>query len=148
MGMNHNIDALAIVITGLMVGVELAVAVFFNPLVAKLPDDAFRAARAGSARMLGALMPFWYAVTLLLLGSLAILERGESRDWLHGVAAGLLAAVVLMTVTLLVPLNNRIAKWPVTGELSRELAARWDRRHQLRVVVLLTVFVLLAIAVT
>jgi Anthrone oxygenase len=146
--MSHNIDALAIVITGLMVGVELAVAIFFNPLVAKLSDDAFRAARAGSARMLGTLMPFWYAVTLLLLGSLAIQERGESRDWLFGIAAGLLAAVVLMTVTLLVPLNNRIAKWPATGELSRELAARWDRRHQLRVTILLAVFVLLAIGVT
>lgn len=146
--MNHNIDALAVVITGLMVGVELTVAIFFNPLVAKLSDDAFRAARAGSARMLGTVMPFWYAVTLLLLGSLAIQERGQSRDWLFGIAAGLLAAVVLMTVTLLVPLNNRIAKWPAAGELSRELAARWDRRHQLRVAILLAVFVLLAIGVT
>lgn len=146
--MNNSIDALAVVITGLLVGVELAVAVFFNPLISKLPDDAFRAARGGAARALGTTMPFWYAVALLLVGSLAIQERGDRRDLLCAIAAGLMAAVVLLTVALLVPINNRIAKWPTTGELSRELTARWDRRHRLRVVLLLAVFVLLALAVT
>lgn len=145
--MNHSIDTLAVVITGLMVGVELAVAVFFNPLIARLPDDAFRAARGGAGRLLGTTMPFWYAVVLLLLVSLAIQERGAPRDWLCGIAAGLMAVVVLLTVTMVVPINNRIAKWPSTGELSRELAARWDRRHRVRVVLLLTVFVLLVVAV-
>ncbi|OBH44794.1 DUF1772 domain-containing protein [Mycobacterium mantenii] len=146
--MNHSIDALAVVVTGLMVGVELAVAVFFNPLIARLPDDAFRAARGGAGRALGTTMPFWYAVVLLLLAALAFEERGAPRDWLCGIAAGLMAAVVLFTVTMLVPLNNRIAKWPSTGELSRELAARWDRRHRVRVILLLAVLVLLALAVT
>ncbi|WP_406817089.1 DUF1772 domain-containing protein [Mycobacterium sp. M23085] len=146
--MNHSIDALAVVVTGLLVGVELAVAVFFHPLIARLPDDAFRAARGGAGRALGTTMPFWYAVVLLLLASLAIQERGEQRDWLCGVAAGLMAAVILLTVTMLVPINNRIAKWPSTGEVSRELAARWDRRHRVRVILLMAVFVLLALAVT
>jgi hypothetical protein len=59
-----------------------------------------------------------------------------------------MAAAVLLTVTMLVPINNRIAKWPATGELSRELAARWDRRHRLRVILLLAAFVLLTLAVT
>lgn len=145
---HHGVDALAVVITGLMVGVELAVAVFFHPLIARLPDDAFRAARAGAARALGTTMPFWYAVTLLLLVALAVQERGASRGWLCGIAAGVLAAVVLLTVTLLVPINNRIAKWPTRGEPSRELAARWDRLHRLRVALLLAVFVLLTLAVT
>lgn len=52
------------------------------------------------------------------------------------------------TVTMLVPINNRIAKWPATGELSRELAARWDRLHRLRVAVLVLLFAVLAVAVT
>lgn len=146
--MNHSIDALAVVVTGLLVGVELAVAVFFHPLIARLPDDAFRTARGGAGRTLGTTMPFWYAIVLLLLVSLAIQERGAPRDWLCGIAAGLMAVVVLLTVALLVPINNRIAKWPSTGGLSRELAARWDRRHRVRVVLLLAVFVLLALAVT
>ncbi|OBI99167.1 DUF1772 domain-containing protein [Mycobacterium sp. 1465703.0] len=146
--MNHSIDALAVVVTGLMVGVELAVAVFFNPLIARLPDDAYRAARGGSGRALGTTMPFWYAVVLLLLVTLAVDQRGAPRDWLCALAAGLMAVAVLLTITMLVPLNNRIAKWPSTGEFSRELAAKWDRRHRVRVILLLAVFVLLAIAVT
>lgn len=146
--MYDNLDALAVVITGPMVGVELAVAVFFNPFIAKLPDDAFRAARARAARVLGAVMPFWYTGTLLLLGVAAMRAGGGTRGWLCGGAAGLMAAVVLLTVTMLVPINNRIAKWPATSEVSRELAARWDRLHQIRVVVLLVLFAMLAIAVT
>lgn len=146
--MNDNLNALAVVITGPMVGVELAVAVFFNPLIARLPDDAFRAARGRAARVLGAVMPFWYIGALLLLAVAAMRAGGGTRGWLCGGAAGLLAAAVLLTVTMLVPINNRIAKWPAAGEVSRELAARWDRLHQVRVVVLLVLFAMLAVAVT
>ncbi len=59
-----------------------------------------------------------------------------------------MAAVVLLTVTLLVPINNRIAARLASGELSRELAARWDRLHWLRVATLGVLFVMLTIAVT
>ncbi|SPM32899.1 Uncharacterized membrane protein [Mycobacterium rhizamassiliense] len=146
--MNDNLDALAVLITGPMVGVELAVAVFFTPLIARLPDDAFRAARGRAARVLGAVMPFWYVGSLLLLAVATVRAGGGIRGWLCGGAAGLLAAVVLLTVTMLVPINTRIAKWPATGEVSRELAARWDRLHQVRVVALLVLFAMLAFAVT
>ncbi|HEV7582557.1 MAG TPA: DUF1772 domain-containing protein [Mycobacterium sp.] len=146
--MNDVLNAVAVVITGPMVGVELSVAAFFNPLFARLPDDAFRAARGRASRVLGAVMPFWYMGTLLVLAVSAARAWGQTSGWLCGIAAALMAAVVLLTVTMLVPINNRIAKWPVTGELSRELAARWDRLHWLRVVVLLGLFGLLAIAVT
>ncbi|OBF09526.1 anthrone oxygenase family protein [Mycobacterium sp. 852002-10029_SCH5224772] len=145
--MNHSIDALALVITGLLVGVELGVAVFFHPLIARLPDDAFRAARGGAARALGTTLPFWYALSLLLLVALAIKERAAPRDWLFGAAGALMALVVLLSVTVLVPINNRIAKWPATGELSRQLALRWDRLHRLRVILLVAVLVLLTLAV-
>ncbi|CDO86977.1 hypothetical protein AWC29_24100 [Mycobacterium triplex] len=146
--MSDMLNALALVITGPMVGVEFSVAAFFNPLFARLPDDAFRAARGRAARVLGAVMPFWYMGTLLALAVAAARGWGTMSGWLCGVAAGLLAAVVLLTVTMLVPINNRIAKWPVTGELSRELAARWDRLHWLRVLVLLVLFALLGVAVS
>lgn len=126
----------------------MAVAVFFNPLVDRLPDDAFRAIRVRASRVLGAVMPFWYAATLMLLAVAAARAGGGSRTWLCGIAAGLMAAVVRLTVTMLVPINNRIAKWPASGELSRELAARWDRLHRLRVAVLVLLFAVLAVAVT
>jgi len=146
--MSDVLNAVAVVITGPMVGVELSVAAFFNPLVARLPDDAFRAARGRSARVLGAVMPFWYVGSLLVLAVAAVRGWPATSGWLCAIATGLMAAVVLLTVTMLVPINNRIAKWPSTGELSRELAARWDRRHRVRVILLLAVFVLLALAVT
>ncbi|ETB10586.1 hypothetical protein O972_24230 [Mycobacterium avium subsp. avium 10-9275] len=41
-----------------------------------------------------------------------------------------------------------MAEQPAGGQLSRELAARWDRRHRLRVVLLLGAYVLLTVAVT
>lgn len=145
--MTHIIETLAIVITGLMVGVEFAVAAFANPVFARLPDDAFRAARGDGSRVLGKVMPFWYVGTLLVLAAAALVGEGGGR-WLCGVAAALMAAVVLLTVTMLVPINNRIARWPATGEVSRGLAARWDRLHWLRVGVLVVLFVVLAIAVT
>jgi hypothetical protein len=142
--MKQMIDTLAVVVTGPMVGVEFAVAAFANPLFARLPDDAFRAARGHASRVLGRVMPFWYFAALLAL----VVAGGATRNWLCAVAAALMAAVVLLTLTLMVPINNRIAAWPATGELSRELAARWDRLHWLRVSVLVALFALLATAAT
>jgi Domain of unknown function (DUF1772) len=101
-----------------------------------------------ASQVLGAVMPFWYAATLMLLAVAAVRAGGGSRTWLCGIAAGLMAALVLLTVTMLVPINNRIAKRPATYELSRELAARWDRLHRLRVAVLVLLFAVLAVAVT
>jgi hypothetical protein len=51
-------------------------------------------------------------------------------------------AVVLMTVTLMVPSNNRIGGW--TDAVDRDRARRWDRLHWLRVTLLLAMGVLLA----
>ena len=62
--MEHVIAIVALVLTGPLVGVELGVAAFTNPLVAKLSDDAYRVFRSGGSRLLGALMPFWYIGTL------------------------------------------------------------------------------------
>jgi hypothetical protein len=146
--MSDLLNALAVVIIGPMVGVELSVAAFFNPMFTPLPDDAFRAIRGRAARVLGAVMPFWYIGALLMLGVAAVRGWGATSGWLCAIATGLLAAVVLLTVTMLVPINNRIAKWPATGEISRELAARWDRLHWLRVMLLLAGFALLVVAVT
>lgn len=138
------IDALAVVVTGLMVGVEFAVAAFAHPSLAGLPDDAFRAARGYTSRVLGKVMSLWYSATLLVL----VAAWGGTRSWLCGVAMGLMLAVMVLSVTRLVPINSRIAAWPVTGEVSRELAARWDRLHWLRVAALAAIFVLLTWAVT
>ncbi|HEV7420186.1 MAG TPA: anthrone oxygenase family protein [Mycobacterium sp.] len=140
--MTKMIEIVALVLAGPLVGVEFGVAAFTNPIFAKLPDDAFRQARSDGSRLLGAVMPFWYIGTLVVLIAAAVL----SRSYLLIAAAALLAAAVLLTVTTLVPINNRIARWQTDADVSRELAARWDRLHWLRVALLVALFLLLAIS--
>jgi Domain of unknown function (DUF1772) len=135
--MERVIAIVALVLTGPLVGVELGVAAFTNPLVAKLPDDAFRQARSGGSRLLGALMPFWYIGTLVVLIAGAVL----SHDVLAVTAAALMGAAVLLTVTVLVPINNRIGAWQSDDDVNRDLAGRWDRLHWVRVALLFAMFV-------
>ena len=53
-----------------------------------------------------------------------------------------------MSVTLLVPINSRVARWSAGGEPAdwRDQLSRWDRFHVLRVGVIVAAFVLLVVA--
>jgi Domain of unknown function (DUF1772) len=139
--MEHVIAIVALVLTGPLVGVEFGVAAFTNPLVSKLPDDAYREVRSGGSRLLGALMPFWYLGVIVVVIAAAVV----SRDLLAIAAAALIGAIMLLSVTVLVPINNRIGAWRSDDDVSRELASRWDRFHWLRVGMLAAMFVLLAV---
>lgn len=139
--MKEAIQILAVLVTGSMVGVEFGVAAFTHPLLARLPDDAFRAARSESSRVMGKVMPFWYFTSLALLVAAAVTARSP----LIGAAVVLMTAAMLLTVTVLVPINNRVAAWPAGGEVSYELAGRWDRLHWVRVALLATLFALLTV---
>ena len=94
--MEHIIAIVALVLTGPLVGVELGVAAFTNPLVAKLPDEPYRMFRSGGSRLLGGLMPFWY------IGSLVALIAGAvvTRDVLAMIAVAVMAVALLLTVTV------------------------------------------------
>src|ERR1700754_3837478 len=116
--MEHVIAIVAVVLTGPLVGVELGVAAFTNPLVAKLPDDAYRVFRSGGSRLLRALTPFWYVGTLAVLIAGAVL----SRNVLTIAAVALMAAALLLSVTVLVPINNRIGAWRSEEDVNRDLA--------------------------
>ena len=142
--LRDTIDAVALVLTGPMVGTEFAVAVFTHPVIGRLPDDAFAQARSDGGRVLGKVMPFWYIAALLSLIAAALLAGGA---WPVTTAAALLAIVVLITVTLMVPINNRIGRWVGAADVSRDEARRWDRLHAVRVALLLVVFVLLVLHV-
>ena len=63
-------------------------------------------------------------------------------------AAALLAASVVMSIVLLVPINDRIATWSADGAPRdwRAQMARWDRLHYARVAVIVAAFVLLVVA--
>jgi hypothetical protein len=141
--MERVVAIVALLLTGPLLGVELGVAAFTNPLVSRLPDDAYRVVRSGGSRLLGALMPFWYIGALVALIVAAVL----SRDPLGIAAVALMGAALLLTVTVLVPINNRIGAWRSNDDVNRGLAARWDRLHAVRVGLLAAMFALLVVGV-
>lgn len=137
----------AVVVVGLMVGVEASVAFVINPIVDRLPENAGLLARSAGGRMLGRLMPFWYIASLVLTGATALVrDDGAAAAW---TAAALLVVSVIMSVALLVPINNRGMTWtPETAPADwREQIGRWDRWHVVRVAVIVAAFTLLTIAV-
>jgi hypothetical protein len=137
----------AVVVVGVMVGVEVSVAFVINPIVDRLPGNAGLLARSDGARMLGRLMPIWYVASVLLVAATAVADdEGAGAAW---TAAGLLVVSIVMSVALLVPINNRSQQWtPATAPADwREQIGRWDRLHVGRVAVIVAAFVLLSAAV-
>ena len=143
--MRGTIDVVALLLTGPLVGAEIAVAAFTHPVIGRLPDDAFVQARSDAGRVLGKAMPFWYIATLLALIAAAVVAGGA---WPATTAAALMAVVVLITVTLMVPINNRIGRWTGATDASRDDARRWERLHAVRVALLSAVLVLLVLHAT
>jgi anthrone oxygenase-like protein len=141
--MEHVVAIVALVLTGPLVGVELGVVAFTNPLVSKLSDDAYRVVRSGGSRLLGGLMPFWYLGTLVVLITGAVL----SHNVLAVTAVALMGAALLLTVTVLVPINNKIGAWQSEADVNRDLAGRWDRLHWVRVGLLVAMFTSLVVGV-
>lgn len=137
-------------VVGLMVGVELSVAFVINPIIDRLPAPASIAARSDGARMLGRAMPFWYIASLILTAALTVFTWGTTTATAALVAAGLLAISVVMSIVLLVPINNRSATWTPESHPAdwREHRDRWDRLHYVRVAIIVTAFVLVAVAAT
>jgi hypothetical protein len=60
------LNVTAILVAGLMVGSELAIAALIHPTLETLKDEVHLPAATALARVLGKLMPFWYALVLLL----------------------------------------------------------------------------------
>ena len=94
--MGIALATIATTAVGLMVGVELAVAVVVNPILARLPTEAGLAGRAHGARMLGKVMPFCYVGSLGLVLALAAVAWGASAGAAALAAACLLALSVVI----------------------------------------------------
>jgi uncharacterized membrane protein (DUF485 family) len=107
--------------------------------------------RAGEAgRVLGRVMPFWYIGSLLLTAWLAAATWSGPAGGAAVTAAALLAVSVVMSVTLLVPINNRSATWTADQHPAdwREQHQRWNRLHYARVAIIVAAFVLTLVAGT
>ena len=132
-----------------MIGTEFAVAVFINPILRKLgAREELRAIRLFAAK-LGAAMPIWYVLSFLLLIAEAVLRRGETGYLLLIAAGAIWAAVIVLTILFLVPINNRLAR--VDPDAATEPAlqehGRWDAMHRWRVATLTAAMVCFLIAV-
>ncbi|MGA5499839.1 anthrone oxygenase family protein [Streptomyces umbrinus] len=146
--MLNALEVFTTVAVGLMVGVEFSVAFFVNPILDGLPGDNGLRGRTHGARLLGAVMPFWYVGSLVLAAVWAIAGRHDQGAGLVVTAAALLILSVVMSVLLLVPINNRVRTWTTEGLPAdwKQQMNRWDRLHYVRVAVIVAAFTLLAAA--
>ncbi|GAB7184630.1 anthrone oxygenase [Kitasatospora sp. Ki12] len=147
------LDALRIattVIVGLMVGVEFSVAFVVNRILDALPEDSGQLGRSHGGRMLGAVMPFWYIGSLVLSAVWAVAGWHHDGAGLVVTAGALLVLSVIMSILLLVPINNRTKMWTPENrpEDWKEQLNRWDRYHYVRIAVIITAFTLLVAALT
>ncbi|MPV37382.1 DUF1772 domain-containing protein [Georgenia subflava] len=145
------LDALEVattVVVGLLAGVEFSVAFVVNPILDALPSDSSQRGRSHGGRMLGVVMPFWYIGSLALSGVWAVGGWHQDGARLVVVAGALLILSVVMSLLLLVPINNRGKTWTTESrpEDWKEQMSRWDRFHYVRVAVLIAAFTLLVTA--
>lgn len=140
----HLLDIFTIVFAGLLTGNELTVSLFINPVMRKLDAAAQTRALSLFAGLLGRAMPFWYVLCLVLLAAETFVHRGKA------VFSALLAATILWvfiivaSIFVLVPINNRIAalsqETPLEGWLPEH--TRWENLHRVRILLLLVALVL------
>ncbi|MFI5896155.1 anthrone oxygenase family protein [Actinoplanes sp. NPDC051513] len=146
--MQDVLAVVTVVVVGMMVGVEFAVAVFVNPIFDRLPNNGGLDARSDGARVLGRVMPFWYIGSLVLAAAWAVSAWGDAGATLIAVGAALLVLSVVMSILLLVPINSRVATWSHSGAPAdwKLQMHRWDRFHYVRVAVIVLAFALFAVA--
>lgn len=148
--MHNALAVVTVVVAGMMVGVEFSVAVFVNPILNRLPDDSCIAARSDGARVLGRVMPVWYISSMVLGAVWAAAAWGSTGAPLVTAATVLLGVSVVMSLLLLVPINNRAKTWTAEGRPAdwKQQADRWERYHYLRVGVIVLAFALFAVALS
>ncbi|MFJ4716024.1 anthrone oxygenase family protein [Streptomyces sp. NPDC088785] len=146
--MLNALEVFTTVVVGVMVGVEFAVAFVMNRIFNALPEDSDQLARSHGGRMLGAVMPFWY------IGSLVLVAVWAAAGWHHRgtglvvTSGALLLLSVVMSLLLLVPINQQSKTWTPENrpEDWKEQMNRWDRYHYVRVAVIIAAFALLVVA--
>jgi hypothetical protein len=141
----HFLDTITITISGLMVGTELAVSAFFNPAVWRLEAGPQAQGLSLLARSLGRAMPVWYSLCLALLALESFLHRHQPALAPLLTASIIWMAVIVFTVSMLVPINNRIASLNAAALTPgwEQDHKRWDSLHRVRIVLLAVAFLAL-----
>jgi uncharacterized membrane protein len=140
-------DIATTTVVGMMAGNEFAIAAFIHPQIRKLGNNTHAQTAASLAGVLGKAMPLWYGLALALILGAAFEHRPlSSGPGLFLTSAAILwAVIILSTLIMLVPLNNRIAKMDPNHPYDCWLQdrCRWDKLHQVRVILLVMAFLLL-----
>ncbi|MFE2018584.1 anthrone oxygenase family protein [Streptomyces sp. NPDC059499] len=146
--MINALQVFTVVSVGVMVGVEFSVAFVINRILDALPGDNGQLGRAHGGRMLGAVMPVWYISSLVLVAVWAVAGWDRHGTGLVITAGGLLILSVIMSVLLLVPINNQGKTWTPENRPAdwKQQMNRWDRYHYVRVAVIVAAFALLVAA--
>ncbi|MDX3519172.1 DUF1772 domain-containing protein [Streptomyces scabiei] len=136
------------VCVGVMVGVEFSVAFVMNRIFDALPEDGGQLGRAHGGRMLGAVMPVWYISSLVLVAVWAVAGWQDRGTGLVVTAGALLLLSVIMSVLLLVPINDRSKTWTPENRPAdwKRQTNRWDRLHYVRVGVIVAALTALVAA--
>jgi uncharacterized membrane protein len=144
------LEVVTTVIVGVMVGVEFSVAFVINPILNALPEDSGQLGHAHGGRMLGAVMPVWYIGSLVLVGIWAVAGWHHDGAGFVVIAGALVLLSVVMSLLLLVPINNRGKTWTPENrpEDWKQQLNRWQRLHYVRVAVIIAAFALLVTALT
>lgn len=143
------LDITTIVCIGLMIGVEFCVSAFINPVLWKLESGAQLQTIRLFAAKLGFVMPFWYALGLVLLLAETFFRRHQPCVFLLGIASGIWALVIVLTLLFLVPINNRLARMEDSSAFNsaRSDHRKWDTLHRFRVLALVTAMLLSLIVI-
>lgn len=144
----HFLDMITITSAGLMVGVELAVSAFVNPAIWRLESGPQAQALSILGRSLSRAMPVWYCLCLALLALESFLRRHEAALAALVTAAVIWTAAIILSVAVLVPINNRIVSLntaaPTPG-WQRE-TRKWDALHRVRILLLVIALLVLVSA--
>ena len=135
----HFLNIITIASAGLMVGTELSVSAFVNPALQRLESGPQARALSVLARSLGRAMPVWYGLCLALLALESFLHFHQTALAPLLVAAALWLGAIALSISALVPINNRIASLntaaPAPG-WERD-HRKWDALHRVRILLLM-----------
>ena len=140
----HLLNIITITSAGLMVGNELSVSAFVNPALSRLESSPQAQALSVLARSLGRAMPVWYGLCLALLALESFLHFRQTTLAPLLIAAALWVGAIVLSISALVPINNRIASMntaaPAPGwECDHR---KWDALHRVRILLLMSAFLI------
>jgi uncharacterized membrane protein len=144
----HLLDIITVISAGLLTGTELAVSAFVNPALRCLESRPQAQAVSIFARSLGRAMPVWYGLCFALLVFESFLRRHQTMLVPFLTATAIWAAVILFSISVLVPINNRIASLNTaapTPDWERD-HKKWDVLHRVRISLLVVAVLVLTSA--